>query len=114
MRGTATKVSCAQTLSLRTSSGSRTQVYSEPLCRRHHCAWFSEALLLRVLLPLIAIAVSLVVSFATGGFWVKIKPAQSQPEVHFTYDAIFMFQVRISTCAVFAVALAVSFVLSCK
>lgn len=41
-------------------------MYSEPLCRRHYASWFSEAVVLRVGLFLTAVAVSLVVAYATG------------------------------------------------
>lgn len=69
------------------------QVYSEPLCRRHYASFIGEAVFFRVGLFLIAIVVSLVVAFATGGFWVKTKPTLDQPTVHYTYDAILLFEV---------------------
>lgn len=49
---------------------------------------------MRVGLFLTAIAVSLVVAFATGGFWVKLRPTVSQARVHYTYDALLLFEVR--------------------
>jgi len=68
------------------------QVYSEPLCRRHYASWIGDAMVMRVGLFLIAIAVSLVVAFATGGFWIKLKPTVAQPTVHYTYDALLLFE----------------------
>lgn len=48
---------------------------------------------MRVGLFLASIALSLVIAFATGGFWPKIKPTLDQAQVHYTYDALLLFEV---------------------
>mmetsp|Transcript_6191 Transcript_6191/g.13482 ORF Transcript_6191/g.13482 Transcript_6191/m.13482 type:complete len:317 (-) Transcript_6191:902-1852(-) len=68
------------------------QVYTENLSRRHYSSIVSLAFLGRLALFLTAVAVSLVVAYATGGFWSKIKPTLQQPEVHYTYDAMLLFE----------------------
>lgn len=68
------------------------QVYAEPLCRRHYSPWYGDAVIARVGLFLIAVVLGLVVSFATGGFWVKLKPTIDQPTVHYTKDALLLFE----------------------
>lgn len=74
---------------------SRSQVYREPLCRRHYSSLFGEAVFFRLSILAISIAMSLVVAYATGGFWVKLKPDVTQASVHYTYDAVLVFEVRI-------------------
>lgn len=69
------------------------QVYTEPLGRRHYASWFSLAVLFRVGLFLINVGVSLVVAYSTGGFWVKLRPTVAQPTVHYTGDALLLFEV---------------------
>ena len=69
------------------------QVYTEPLYRRHFTSLLGWPVLLRIFLLLGAIAVSLVVAYATGGFWVKISPTLSQPLVHYTGDALIVVEV---------------------
>lgn len=69
------------------------QVYTEPLCRRHYSSLFGEAVICRLSILAISIAMSLVVSYSTGGFWVKLKPDITQASVHYTYDAILVFEV---------------------
>ncbi|KAJ9524045.1 hypothetical protein QJQ45_022467 [Haematococcus lacustris] len=68
------------------------QVYAQPLYRRHHAAIISEAAFFRAGLFATAVALSLVAAYATGGFWTKVKPSLSQPVVHFTHDAFFLFE----------------------
>ncbi|MEW5302683.1 MAG: hypothetical protein WDW36_005441 [Sanguina aurantia] len=68
------------------------QVYTEPLCRRHYSSLFGEAVICRLSILAISIALSLVVSYSTGGFWVKLKPDITQASVHYTYDAILVFE----------------------
>lgn len=68
------------------------QVYKEPLCRRYYGSILGEALLLRVFAYLGAIALALVVAYATGGFWIKLKPDNVQASVHYTYDALLIFE----------------------
>lgn len=70
-------------------------MYKEPLCRRYYGSILGEALLLRVFAYLGAIALALVVAYATGGFWIKLKPDNVQASVHYTYDALLIFEVRI-------------------
>lgn len=69
------------------------QVYTEPLCRRHYSSLFGEAVLCRLFILAISIAMSLVVSYSTGGFWIKLKPDITQASVHYTYDTILVFEV---------------------
>jgi transmembrane protein 231 len=69
------------------------QVYAEPLCRRHYASWVGEATVFRVGLFLISVVISLVVAYATGGFWLKVKPTLAQPTVHYTQDALLLFEV---------------------
>lgn len=70
------------------------QVYAEPLARRHYGSWVGEAALFRFSVFIAAVALSLVVSYATGGFWVIVQPNLTQATVHYTYDALLLFQVR--------------------
>ncbi|MEW5312578.1 MAG: hypothetical protein WDW38_004202 [Sanguina aurantia] len=53
---------------------------------------FGEAVICRLSILAISIALSLVVSYSTGGFWVKLKPDITQASVHYTYDAILVFE----------------------
>lgn len=69
------------------------QVYREPLFRRHYGRFFGEAVIFRISILAISIALSLVVAYATGGFWVKLKPDVTQANVHYTYDAVLVFEV---------------------
>jgi hypothetical protein len=69
------------------------QVWAEPLCKRHYAGLLSFAFFLRVAVHLGIIALSLVIAFATGGFWVKVKPSLDQPHVHYTNDALIVFEV---------------------
>eukprot|EP00798_Chlamydomonas_sp_ICE-L_P011540 gene11540-34252_t len=67
-------------------------VYFETLKRRHHAPLIGEAVIFRLFIFFSAIAVSLVVAYATGGFWVKIKPTLAQARVEYTNDAIIIFE----------------------
>lgn len=69
------------------------QVYAEPLCRRHYSGLLSIAVLFRLVLVFGSIAIAIVVAFATGGFWVKLKPTVGQPTVQYTNQALLVFQV---------------------
>jgi hypothetical protein len=75
-------------------SGCVSQIYAEPLCRRHHVGIVSFAVFIRIFLLCTAIGLALVVAYATGGFWVKIQPTLDQATVHYTNDALLVFQVR--------------------
>ena len=44
-----------------------------------------------------SIALSLVVAFATGGFWTKSIIESTQATVHYTYDALLVFGVSSPT-----------------
>jgi transmembrane protein 231 len=70
------------------------EVYAEPLCRRHYSSLISWAIVVRVLLLIIAIACALVIAYATGGFWVQIKPSMDQATVQYTQDALLLVEVR--------------------
>jgi transmembrane protein 231 len=67
-------------------------VYAETLKRRHYAPLVGQATLFRIFLFLVAVVVSIVVAFATGGFWVKLSPTMDQPTVHYTYDALLLFE----------------------
>ncbi|GFR40099.1 hypothetical protein Agub_g651 [Astrephomene gubernaculifera] len=68
------------------------QVYREPLCRRYYGSLLGEAALFRAGAYLAAIVLALVVAYATGGFWVRIKPTNVQATVHYTNDALLVFE----------------------
>ncbi|GBF99452.1 hypothetical protein Rsub_11938 [Raphidocelis subcapitata] len=68
------------------------QVYTEPLCRRHYGGLLSAPACLRAAVLLGAIALSLVVAFATGGFWRKAEWDTLQPAVHYTGDGVAIFE----------------------
>lgn len=74
------------------------QIYKEPLCRRYYSSIIGEATVFRVVAYLSAIVLAFVVAFATGGFWLKIRPDNIQATVHYTYDALFLFEVRKGSC----------------
>ena len=65
-------------------------MYREPLCRRHYAGLLSAPVALRtgVLIG------SVVLAFATGGFWGKATWELEQPTVHYTGDALAIFEVR--------------------
>jgi hypothetical protein len=69
------------------------QIYQEPLCRRHHAALLSEATCFRALIFAIAVILSLVVAYNTGGFWLKTGTSIEQPTVHYTWDALLLLEV---------------------
>jgi hypothetical protein len=69
------------------------QVYSEPLCRRHYSSLLSTPALFRVLAHAGAIALAFLTAYATGGFWVKIGSTVEQPLVHYSGDALAIFEV---------------------
>ncbi|GIL45719.1 hypothetical protein Vafri_2888 [Volvox africanus] len=68
------------------------QVYKDPLCRRYYGNIIGEAALFRVASYLAAIVLAVVVAYATGGFWVRLKPTNAQPTVHYTNDALLIFE----------------------
>ncbi|KAG1675789.1 hypothetical protein FOA52_012445 [Chlamydomonas sp. UWO 241] len=67
------------------------EVYTEPLARRHYAGLFSVATIFRIVILLAAIGASLVIAYASGGFWVKVKPTLDQATVHYTQDALLVF-----------------------
>ena len=69
------------------------QVYTEPLYRRHYSSLLGFPVLFRIALLCAAIAVSLVVAYATGGFWVKITPTLDQATVHYSGDSLIVVEV---------------------
>ena len=69
------------------------QVYTESLYRRHFSGILGWAVIVRVFLLCAAIAVSLVVAYATGGFWVKITPTLAQASVHYSGDGLIVVEV---------------------
>ena len=70
------------------------QVYTEPLYRRHFSSILGVPVFFRIGLLCAAIAVSLVVAYATGGFWVKITPTLDQATVHYSGDSLIVVEVR--------------------
>lgn len=78
-------------------------MYKEPLCRRYYGNIVGEAALFRFIIYLVAIILALVAAYATGGFWVRLKPVNVQATVHYTQDALLVFEVCTSlghrTCA---------------
>jgi hypothetical protein len=74
------------------------QVYKEELCRRHYNSIFSLAFLFRAGTLLAAIILSLVVAFATDGFWKKLTPDIEQPTVHYTGDGLAILEVITRAC----------------
>lgn len=83
-----TALQCTQVLSAARPSP---QVYTEPLSRRHYAGLFSVATIFRIVILLAAIGASLVIAYASGGFWVKVKPTLDQATVHYTQDALLVF-----------------------
>jgi hypothetical protein len=69
------------------------QVYKEELCRRHYVGVFSSAYIFRVVVFLSAVVLAFTVAFATGGFWRKVNAETEQPTVHYTGDAVAIFEV---------------------
>ncbi len=49
---------------------------------------------------LAAIVLALVVAYATGGFWVRLKPINVQATVQYTQDALLIFEVGFAQSAV--------------
>lgn len=74
-------------------------IYKEPLCRRYYSGILGEATIFRVVAHLSAIVLAFVVAFATGGFWIKLKPDNIQAAVHYTYDALLFLEVRTLSCS---------------
>lgn len=70
------------------------QVYQEPLCKRHYASLASPAAAFRVLACVLAVVISFLLAFATGGFWKKINHEVVQPTVHYTGDALMILEVR--------------------
>lgn len=71
------------------------QVYQEPLCRRHHSSLWSSAALFRAVSFVLAVVLSFLLAYATGGFWRKIGQDVSQPAVHYSGDALLILEVRV-------------------
>lgn len=70
------------------------QVYKEPLCRRHHSSVLSTAALYRAASFILAVVLSFLVAYATGGFWKKTGQAVIQPTVHYSGDGLLILEVR--------------------
>ncbi|EFJ52331.1 hypothetical protein VOLCADRAFT_102995 [Volvox carteri f. nagariensis] len=68
------------------------QVYREPLCRRYYGNFIGEAMWFRVVAYLAAIVLAAVIAYATGGAWVRLKPTNVQATVHYTQDALLVFE----------------------
>mmetsp|Transcript_7882 Transcript_7882/g.15352 ORF Transcript_7882/g.15352 Transcript_7882/m.15352 type:complete len:315 (-) Transcript_7882:171-1115(-) len=68
------------------------QVYKDPICRRYFSPILGFPFIARVVLHLGAIALSLVIAYATGGFWNKIRLQPIQATVHYTNDALIILE----------------------
>ena len=77
-----------------------TQVYQEPVCRRHYSGLFSLPLCLRVVVLVGSIVLAFLLAFATGGFWRKASWEMEQPTVHYSGDGIAVFEVCLFVCVV--------------
>lgn len=71
------------------------QVYQEPLCRRHHSSLWSSAALFRAVSFVLAVVLSFLLAYTTGGFWRKVGQDVSQPAVHYSGDALLILEVRV-------------------
>jgi transmembrane protein 231 len=52
-----------------------------------------EAFLFRIIAYISAIVLALVVAYATGGFWIRLKPFNTQATVTYTGDALLIVEV---------------------
>jgi hypothetical protein len=68
-------------------------VYQEPLCRRHHSSICSSAALFRAVSFILAVVLSFLLAYATGGFWKKVGLEVSQPTVHYSGDGLLILEV---------------------
>jgi Transmembrane protein 231 len=69
------------------------QVYSEPICRRHHARLISGASAYRAASWIAAVVLSLLLTYAAGGFWIRARLDLRQPEVHYSGDALLVLEV---------------------
>lgn len=71
------------------------QVYREPLCRRHYSSIISSAALFRAVSFILAVVLSFLLAYATGGFWKKVGQEVLQPKVHHTGDGLLILEVSV-------------------
>lgn len=69
------------------------QVYQEALCRRHHSSICSSAAVFRAVSFVLAVVLSFLVAYATGGFWKKVGQEVIQPAVHYSGDGLLILEV---------------------
>jgi hypothetical protein len=69
------------------------QVYREPLCRRHYSSILSSAALFRAISFILAVVLSFLLAYATGGFWKKVGSEVIQPKVHYSGDGLLILEV---------------------
>jgi len=68
------------------------QVYEEPISRRHYAGRVSAAYCLPKFTFLMFIVVSCALAFSTGNLWIKSHSFHVQPDVHFTYETLVVFE----------------------
>lgn len=68
------------------------QVYQEALCRRHYSSILSAAALFRLVSFVLAVVLSFLLAYATGGFWKKVGHEVVQPTVHYSGDGLLILE----------------------
>lgn len=67
-------------------------MYSEPLARRHYAPVWGSAWGFRAAVLALAVLLSAVLSYSSGGFWLMRKQHYTQPDVRFEHDAILVLE----------------------
>lgn len=68
-------------------------MYQEALCRRHYSSILSAAALFRLVSFVLAVVLSFLLAYATGGFWKKVGHEVVQPTVHYSGDGLLILEV---------------------
>lgn len=69
------------------------QVFQDPLCKRHYASIFSIAFIFRLLVFSAAVVLAFLIAYASGGFWERVAMHTEQPTVHYSGDALAIFEV---------------------
>lgn len=73
-------------------------MYQETLCRRHYSSILSAAALFRIVSFVLAVVLSFLLAYATGGFWKKVGQDVVQPTVHYSGDGLLILEVWALLC----------------
>lgn len=75
------------------------EVFSQPELKRYNASILTGATFIRLLCILLIFVPPILITYACGGFWLKVTSYNEQPQVYFTYDTLVIMSTRDSTGA---------------